>query len=356
MDDCQPTPHGPLWSIDTMNPQPQPNHGTFGSLPRAPRIAPAAAVAAGVLLAVLVGGVGTARAAWQHITSVLAANGNVRQSATTDPANHDPADHDPANHDPAGHDLAGRQAQSDSTQIDLGQLDRLEPQTQAEALLERAVGDSDGAVEQISSRLEQWRGKIQWNSQIATLTTAALTSPNSRVRESGVEVELAAYGLAKNSSSLNYVLHAAASADHAKKIWALWSLGLLANRGIGSSVAVQALAAHLQDADQDSRRWAVAGLALVGSPQVVTPLLRTMHDDPSPSVRESAASSLAESGMLTREQRLAAVPQLLNYTDDPALDAQTRTWAFQALTCITGERLPNDSGAWRFWYASAKVD
>jgi len=223
-------------------------------------------------------------------------------------------------------------------------------------LLERAVGESDGAVEQIASRVDRWQGTIQWNSQIATLTTAALTSNDLRVRQSGVEVELAAYGLAKNAGSLSYVLHAAASRDHAKKIWALWSLGLLGNRGVGTSLAVQALTAHLKDSDQDSRRWAVAGLALVGSPEIIAPLLRAMHDDPSPEVRESAASGLAESGMLTREQRLAAVPQLLNYIDDPSLDQQTRTWAFQALTCITGQRLPNDSGTWRLWYTAAKAN
>ena len=34
-------------------------------------------------------------------------------------------------------------------------------------------------------------------------------------------------------------------------------------------------------------------------------------------VRERAACSLAESGMLSHEQRLAAVPQLINYSDDP---------------------------------------
>jgi HEAT repeat protein len=116
---------------------------------------------------------------------------------------------------------------------------------------------------------------------------------------------------------------------------------------------VQALSAHLKDSDQDSRRWAVAALALVGSWETIPPLLRTMHDDPSPSVREGAASSLAKSGMMTREQRLLAVPQLLSYTDDPALDAQTRTWAFQALSCITGQHLPNDSGTWRLWYTSS---
>ena len=53
---------------------------------------------------------------------------------------------------------------------------------------------------------------------------------------------------------------------------------------------------------------------------------------------------------------LSAVPQLLNYTDDPALDAQTHNWAFQALHDITGQRLPNDSNAWRSWYQSSRVD
>jgi HEAT repeat protein len=81
-----------------------------------------------------------------------------------------------------------------------------------------------------------------------------------------------------------------------------------------------------------------------------------MHDDPSPLVRERAACSLAQSGMLTQEQRRTAVPQLLNDTDDPALDAQTHAWAFQALTDITGQRLPNDSAAWRSWYASFHTD
>ncbi len=58
--------------------------------------------------------------------------------------------------------------------------------------------------------------------------------------------------------------------------------------------------------------------------------------------------------MFTPEQRLSAVSQLLNYSDDPALDAQTHAWAFQALGDITHQRLPNDSAAWRNWYESAK--
>jgi HEAT repeat protein len=78
-----------------------------------------------------------------------------------------------------------------------------------------------------------------------------------------------------------------------------------------------------------------------------------MHDDPSPIVRERAACSLAASGMLTHDQRLAAVPQLINYSDDPALDAQTHAWAFQALADITKQRLPNDTAVWRSWYQTS---
>jgi HEAT repeat protein len=118
------------------------------------------------------------------------------------------------------------------------------------------------------------------------------------------------------------------------------------------------LSDHLKDYDlprkdsDDARRWAVEGLALVGTTPTIAPLLAAMHDDPSPTIRERAAGSLAESGSLSHDQRLIAVPQLIRYSDDPTLDAQTRGWAFQALQDITRQRLPNDSAAWRSWYQS----
>jgi len=243
-----------------------------------------------------------------------------------------------------------------ATSKDLGQIDRMRPQKQAETLLELAVGHSAGAVDQISSRVDRWQGKVQWNSQIATLTTAALNSNDMRVRESGVEVELAAYGLAKNSASLEYLLKTADSGNHAQKIWALWALGLMANRGVETEQVVNVLTSHLKDSDVESRHWAVEALALTASDQAIEPLLTTMHDDPSPLVRERAACSLAVSGLFTPQQRSTAVPQLLNYTDDASLDAQTHGWAFQALGDITHQRLPNDAEAWRSWYNSTRND
>jgi hypothetical protein len=70
---------------------------------------------------------------------------------------------------------------------------------------------------------------------------------------------------------------------------------------------------------------------------------------PSPTIRERAACSLAQSGTLSRLQRRTAVPRLIEYANDGALDAQTRGWVFQALIDITGQTLPRETAAWREW-------
>ncbi len=241
-------------------------------------------------------------------------------------------------------------------------LDRRKPQEQAELLLERAVSHSNGATDQIEARVDGWRGKLQWNNQLGQLTTAALNSSDAGVRSSAIEVELAAYGLTKSQPTVEALVKQAGSSDHTRKIWALWGLGLLANRGIATDRVVQVLAAQLKEPDladqssEDSRRWAVEGLALVGTTPTIAPLLDAMRNDPSAMVRERAACTLAESGMLSHNQRLIAVPRLIDYVEDPALDAQTRGWAFQALADITRQRLPNDSAAWRNWYQNNSAE
>lgn len=248
------------------------------------------------------------------------------------------------------------------------ELDRQRPQKQAEILLDRAINHSGGAATegqaepaaQIEARIDTWRGKLKWDSELGELTTVALNSDDQNVRASAIEVQLAAYGLTENDSSVDALVRQADSSDHAQKIWALWSLGLLGNRGIETDRVVRVLTAHLihsgknSGSDEDTRRWAVEGLALVGTTSTIVPLLNAMHSDPSPMVRERAACSLAESGMLSHQQRLAAVPQLINYSDDPTLDSETHTLAFQALAKITNQRLPNDSAAWRKAVASGR--
>ena len=223
--------------------------------------------------------------------------------------------------------------------------------------MSRSDGAPDQTRAQIEAHIEAWRGKLKMDSQLGELTTVALNSGDQSLRASAIEVQLAAYGLPKSQSSVDSLVRQADSSDHAQKIWALWTLGLLGNRGVETDRVVRVLTAHLKDSgkdsDEDARRWAVEGLALVGTTSTIVPLLTTMHNDPSPMVRERAACSLAESGMLSHQQRLAAVPQLINYSDDPTLDAQTHAWAFQALADITKQRLPNDSAAWRNWYQTS---
>jgi hypothetical protein len=237
------------------------------------------------------------------------------------------------------------------------QVDQQKAQKQAEILLTRAVSRERGATDQIANHVEGWRGQIRLNTQLRDLTTVALNSDDHTVRASAIEVQLAAYGLPKNISTVDRLVQEADSSDHAKKIWALWSLGLLGNRGVETDRVVEVLTSQLKgsgrDSDEDSRRWAVESLALVGANATIAPLLDAMHNDSSALVRERAACSLAESGMLTHEQRLTAVPHLIDDSEDPALDAQTHAWAFQALSDITKQHLPNDSAAWRNWYQTS---
>jgi hypothetical protein len=67
-------------------------------------------------------------------------------------------------------------------------------------------------------------------------------------------------------------------------------------------------------------------------------------------IRERAACGLAQSGMFSAAQRRSAVPTLLAYADDGALDQETQGWVFQALRDITGQSLPHDAHRWRDWY------
>jgi hypothetical protein len=69
-------------------------------------------------------------------------------------------------------------------------------------------------------------------------------------------------------------------------------------------------------------------------------------------IKERAACSLAQSGMLSARQRLTAVPELIEFAADRSVDDQTRTWIFQALRDITGQTLPRDVAAWRNWHAA----
>jgi HEAT repeat protein len=231
-------------------------------------------------------------------------------------------------------------------------LDGQSPQKQAEVLLESAINHHDEASDQIAARVERWQGKLQLNPHLNGLLTAAFNSDEMGVRAAGIEVDLAALGVAKTPESVERLSRQAQSGTQSQRIWALWKLGLLGNRGVEPERVNKILATHLRDADPEVRHWAVEGLAYLGTNESIAPLLQELHDDPSPMVRERAACSLAQSGMLTKEQRHSAVSQLVNDAGDASLDAQTHAWVYHALRDITGQSLPDEATAWRDWYSA----
>jgi hypothetical protein len=224
------------------------------------------------------------------------------------------------------------------------------PQQQAERLLERAVNHYDGALELITKSVNSWFGQLELQGQLSSLLTTALNSNDLHVRAAALEIELAGYNLAKRPESADNLIERIRREPSARP-WALWMLGVLGNRGVEPRRAFVTLMDHRHDPDEQTRYWAIEGLSMLGSDDTIAPLLDAFHSDPSPLVRERGACGLSQSGMLTREQRIRAVPQLLKMTDDMTLDDVTRGWVFQALRDITGATLAAQPDAWRAWWA-----
>ncbi|HJU41722.1 MAG TPA: HEAT repeat domain-containing protein [Vicinamibacterales bacterium] len=229
-------------------------------------------------------------------------------------------------------------------------LPSMEPQQQAEFLLERAINRYQGATDELVARAPGWLGRIKSTSRLESLFRLAINSDDMRVRVAAIEVNVSSRGLARSEETIDRLEPIAREGAQGPRANALWDIGLLGNRGIRPDRAFAIISASLRDPNVNIRYWAVEGLAFLGSDQVIEPLLDVFHDDPSPMIRERAACSLAQSGMLNEVQRWRAVPRLLEFTTDGALDAETRGWVFQALRDITGQTLPPDAWAWKRWY------
>jgi hypothetical protein len=282
-----------------------------------------AAVASGILLGALFMGAGTARAAWQEIAQLLSLQGKPEPASANVLSEHE---------------IEG--------------LDQMTPQNQAQLLLERSINHYHGANDQIVERVDRWRGRIKLDQSLNSLFMTALNSDDLRVRAAAIEIDLACRNLEKSAATVDRLEHDARFGEQGPRANALWDIALLGNRGIEPERAAQIVLASIYDQNVNIRHWAVEGLAYLGTDESVAPLLQVFHDDPSPMIRERAACGLAQSGMLSEKQRRSAVPRLLDFAEDAALDPDTHKWVFQALRDITGQNLPHDSAAWRSWYNS----
>jgi hypothetical protein len=235
---------------------------------------------------------------------------------------------------------------------EIAALGEMSPQNQAELLLERAINHYRGANDQIAARVGGWRGRITLEGRLNNLFVTAINSDDLTVRVAGIEVDIAARNLTKDSSMVDRLEPVARFGEQGPRANALWDLALVGNRGVDPDRVADILLSSIHDENVNIRYWAVEGLAYLAIDAAVAPLLDVFHDDSSSMIRERAACGLAQSGMFSAEQRRTAVPRLLDFAGDGALDAETRTWVFQALRDITGQSLPHDATLWRKWYDS----
>ncbi|MGH9736339.1 MAG: HEAT repeat domain-containing protein [Candidatus Acidiferrales bacterium] len=138
--------------------------------------------------------------------------------------------------------------------------------------------------------------------------------------------------------------------DPAARPWGLWMLGALGNRGVETQRILSVLTEYTQDSNEQTRYWAVEGLSYLGQQQSIPPLLNALRRDSSWSVQERAAGALGRSGTLTKQQRMSAVPALIEDVSDPSLSTRTQTLAYRALHDITGAHVQNTAAAWRMYW------
>jgi HEAT repeats len=227
-------------------------------------------------------------------------------------------------------------------------LSGLSGQQQAELLMNATINRDARAAVLVTERAQDWRGRLKLSPELTGTLQTALNDHDLKTRAAALEVYLAVYNVAKTPRSAAH-LRDVAQTDPKSRGWALWMLGALGNRGIDGDAALNTLLAHIHDSDEQTRYWTIEGLAHLGSDATIAPLLEEFRNDPAKQVRERAASSLAESGMLTHEQRMRAVPALIAMTDDASADATIKEWAYQALGAITGKTFGKDSAAWKNW-------
>lgn len=236
------------------------------------------------------------------------------------------------------------------TRSDVEEISRLAPQQQAERLLELAIEQPDLSLGLIHRNLTSWRGHLKDSDHLFQLILQALNSDDPRVRLAAVEIDLSANNLAKSPQSVEKLQSQIQGGTEARYM-ALWRLGALGNRGVEPSRVFSTLKLYARSRNQQVRVWAVEGLAMLGNAQSIDVLLDILAHDPSLQIRQRAANGLSKSGLLTGEQRVATVPQLLNLLDDDSLDAATQDLVGATLEAITGEPFGKSAAAWRDWWA-----
>lgn len=238
------------------------------------------------------------------------------------------------------------------SEVEREMVERLDPQQQSERLLQYAISHHRGATDEIKARAKRWRGQIRMTDSMRTLMDVALNGDDLRVRAAVYEIDLAIASYAKTTEQADALIQAAES-DLTHAELEIWYLGFLANRGVETGRIHTKLRVWAQSGDEQIRLRSVSAIADIGRDDAVPDLVKAFHYDPSFRVRiDGAGCGLAHCGMLTRAQRMQAVPGLIEMVEDKKLDSETVKYGYRALREITDQTMGDEPGLWRQWYAA----
>lgn len=212
---------------------------------------------------------------------------------------------------------------------EMEEIAAMSAQDQVERLLERAINHYGGAAEEIAKRADGWTGKIHATPKLDAMTSTAYFANDLRVRAIALEIWLALYRYHKTPEAVEDLIRELASTG--RKYFILSNLGILGNRGVEPEKVFSTVLLYVNDPDPETRSGAINALGLLGTEETIPQLLRIFQTDASFDLRERAACNLADSGMLPRELRKKAVPELQRMSQDPNADARMKSWVGQAL-------------------------
>jgi hypothetical protein len=238
------------------------------------------------------------------------------------------------------------------SEVEAEMVARMPPQGQAERLLQYAISHHAGATDDIKARVKGWSGVIAFTSALDTLLDVARNGDDLRVRAAAIEIELAALNVARTPAQVDALLgRIAAGPQDARRD--IFILGDLANRGVDTERIHHELRVLTRSEHDLVRFQAYAAIAQIGTDETVQDLVDAFHHDPSSMVRiDGGGCGLAHCGMLTRAQRMLAVPGLIEMVEDPAVAAADVSYGYRALREITDEVLPDNPRPWRQWFAA----
>jgi hypothetical protein len=162
--------------------------------------------------------------------------------------------------------VPGRSVPADHSQLSEHNIEWMlqqAPQTQAEFLLGAAINHDHGATDMINKMVDDWHGKLHFTEKFDDLQMTALYSNDLRVRAAAIEANLAVYNLSKTEETAERLMNSAEKSEGWRP-FAMWELGMLANRGVESEKIHDFLRYYLHDPNEKTRHWTVEGLAHLG--------------------------------------------------------------------------------------------